>query len=118
MQYTRGEPKDFNGLGGKKSLAAEWDRGIADRDGGASMPTASELSQRRRSTAFRCQWTNPLARTSAPSHVIPQFPCVSRSCAAKNTRSVCENRRAHAGSAGDIPIHVFAQTQLDLRAVD
>jgi len=46
------------------------------------MPTASELSQRRRSTAFRCQWTNPLARTSArPCY--PQFPCVSCSCAAK-----------------------------------
>jgi hypothetical protein len=34
MQYTRGEPKDFNGLGGKKSLAAEWDRWIADTEGG------------------------------------------------------------------------------------
>jgi len=48
MQYTRGEPKDFNGLGGKKSLAAEWDRWIADREGGGSMRTARELSQRRR----------------------------------------------------------------------
>ena len=64
-KYTRGEPKDFNGLGGKKSLAAEWDRWV-----GASMPTASELSQRRRS----CLWTNPLARTSARSHVIRSFP--------------------------------------------
>src|SRR6516162_7976833 len=53
MQYTWGEPKDFNGLGEKKSLAAEWDRWIADRKLGASMPTASELSERRRSTAFR-----------------------------------------------------------------
>jgi len=36
----------------------------------------------------------------------------------ENTRSVCENRCAHAGPAGDISIHFFAQTQLDLRAAD